>query len=106
MGSAIAWSLRQKCTVRPWIRIANGEDIYGPAETRKCRMQDGAHLRHTYKNPAGTLDQVEARAKMYCCGEKIPPRSIVAIDGEEYIVIDCYPARGLKGVDHLEVYLQ
>jgi len=104
--SMIEWCLRQECIIKPWIRVANGEDIYGQEETRKCRVQNGAYLRHTYQNPSGVLDQVEAHAKMFCVGEKIPTRSVVTIDGEEYIVIKCYVAHGLNGPDHLEVYLQ
>ena len=106
MGSLIAWSFRQTCTVKPHLRVANGKDIYGPEEQRPCRIQNGAHLRHTYKNPSGVLDQKEARATMYCEGDKIPPRSVVICDGESYIVIDSYAARGLNGVHHWEVYLQ
>ena len=103
--SMIRFLLRQTATIRPWVRYANGEDIYGKEETRKCRLQRTRDLEHTYKNPAGTMDQVVARAKMFCTGDQIPERSIVTVDGQEYIVLECYRAFGFLE-DHLEVRLQ
>lgn len=103
--SMIGFLLRQTATIRPWIRFANGEDIYGETEERKCRLQRTRDLEHTYKNPAGGMDQVLARAKMFCTGEPIPERSIVTVDGAEYIVLECYRAVGFSE-DHLEVVLQ
>lgn len=103
--SMIGFLLRQEATIRPWIRFANGEDIYGIAETRPCRLQRKRDLEHTYKNPSGAMDQVIARAKMYCTGDPIPERSIVTVDGTEYIVLECYRAFGFSE-DHLEVVLQ
>ena len=103
--SMIGFLLRQTATIRPWIRYANGEDIYGEEETRNCRLQRTRDLEHTYKNPDGTMDQVIARAKMFCTGDPIPERSRVTVDGSEYIVIDCYRAFGFAE-DHLEVVLQ
>lgn len=103
----IDFALRQTCTIHPWIRVAEGQDIYGPPETRACRIQRGHHLgeRHVYLHPDGPLDTVEAKTMMYCTGEMIPTRSRVECDGASYIVLDCYEARGF-GVSHLEVFLQ
>ena len=101
----IDFLLLQECTIHPWVREAEGVDVYGPPETRKCRIQRGAHLRHTFVNPDGVLDQVEARALMFCCGERFPMRSRIECDGEVYIAIDVQEARGFAS-DHLEVYLQ
>ena len=101
----IDFLLRQTCTIKPWIRYANGEDIYGEPEERKCRLQRTRDLEHTYKKPAGGMDQVLARAKMFCTGDTIPERSIVTVDGQEYIVLECYHAHGFNA-DHLEVALQ
>lgn len=101
----IDFLLRQTAVIIPWAQEANGEDIYGQEETRKCRLQAHRDLEHTYKNPSGAMDQVLARAKMYCTGEPIPERSRVIVDDQEYIVLDCYPARGF-GYSHLEVVLQ
>ena len=103
--SMIGFLLRQTAVIRPWIRSANGEDIYGEEETRPCRLQRRRDLEHTYKNPDGAMDQVVARAKMFCTGEPIPERSIVTVDEQEYIVIECYRAFGFSE-DHLEVVLQ
>lgn len=103
--SMIGFLLRQTATIRPWIRSANGDDIYGDEETRPCRLQRRRDLEHTYKNPAGAMDQVVARAKMFCTGDPIPERSLVTVDGLEYIVIECYRAYGFSE-DHLEVVLQ
>ena len=101
----IDFLLTQEAVVTPFLREAGGEDIYGDPETRKCRLQLGPDLEHTYKNPDGTFDQVLARGKMYCTGEPIPARSKVMADGEEYIVLTCYRARGFKA-SHLEVVLE
>lgn len=103
--SMIRFLLRQTAVIKPWIRYANGEDIYGDPEERPCRLQRTRDLEHTYKNPDGTLDQVVARAKMFCTGDPIPERSIVTVDENEYIVLECYRAFGF-GEDHLEVVLQ
>lgn len=103
--SMISFLLRQTAVIKPWIRYANGEDIYGDPEERPCRLQRTRDLEHTYKNPDGTLDQVVARAKMFCTGDPIPERSIVTVDENEYIVLECYRAFGF-GEDHLEVVLQ
>ena len=104
--SMIGFLLRQEAVIRPWIRCANGEDIFGEAETRKCRLQRGRNLEDNYfKKAAGSMDQVIARAKMFCTGEPIPERSIVTVDGTEYTVIECYRAIGF-GEDHIEVTLE
>ena len=103
--SLIGFLLTQTATIRPWLRYANGEDYYGEPEERPCRLQRARDLEHTYKNPAGGMDQVLARAKMFCEGEPIPERSIVKVDGMEYIVLECYRAVGFDE-DHLEVALQ
>ena len=101
----IDFLLRQTASILPWVRYANGKDIYGEPEERKCRIQRNRDLEHTYKNPAGGMDQVLARAKMFCTGEPIPERSKVTVDGQEYIVLECYRAAGFAE-DHLEVMLQ
>ena len=104
--SFIGFLLRQKATIRPWVRFANGEDIYAEeTEERPCRLQTMRDLETTFKNPDGLIDQVIARAKMFCEGEPIPERSHVTVDGETYIVLRCYQAYGF-GKDHLEVTLQ
>lgn len=103
--SMIGFLLRQTATITPWVRYANGEDIYGEDETRPCRLQRTRDLENTYKNQDGTMDQVVARAKMFCTGDPIPERSKVTVDGSEYIVIECYRAFGFSE-DHLEVVLQ
>ncbi len=101
----IDFLLTQTASIEPWVREASGEDIYGTTETRKCRLQRGRFLENTYKNPDGALDQVVGRAKMFCTGTPIPERSVVTVDGEEFIVISCYRAYGFSE-DHLEVVLQ
>lgn len=102
----IDFLLTQTCTIEPWLRVAEGQDIYGEPETRKCRLQADRQLNHTYVNPSGVLDQdVGYSTKMFCTGEVIPDRSRITCDGRTYIVIRCYQARGLSA-NHLEVYLQ
>ena len=103
--SRISFLLRQTAVIRPWIRSANGRDYYADAEERPCRLQRSRDLEHTYKDPDGGMDQVIARAKMFCTGAPIPERSAVTVDGEAYIVLRCYRAFGF-GEDHLEVTLQ
>lgn len=105
--SLIDFTLTQECTIRPWLRSASGEDIYGPEETRKCRLQAANNLSNAtvYIHPDGALDTQHANAKLYCTGERIPNRSIVTCEGKEFIVLDCYQAMGFTG-SHLEVTLQ
>lgn len=95
----------QSVDIKPFIRQGAGEAIFGPLETRSCRMQMGAYLSTLYVRQNGQIDQVEARAKMFCVGEKIPTDSIVIYDDEEYRVIDCKIEGGFA-FSHLEVYLK
>ena len=101
----IDFLLRQTATITPWVRSANGKDIYCAPEERKCRLESRRDLEHTYKDPDGAMDQVLARAKMICTGDPIPVRSKVTVEGNEYIVLDCYPAHGFRP-SHLEVVLE
>ena len=102
----IDFLLRQTCVITPWLREAEGEDIYGEPEIRACRIQADRRLDHTYVNPSGALDQIPANnSKMFCLGDRIPARSKVECDGESYIVVKCYEARGF-GFSHWEVLLQ
>lgn len=103
--SMIGFLLRQTAVIQPWIRSANGEDIYGEEEIRPCRLQRSRSLQNAQKYENGTMDQVVARAKMFCVGDTIPERSIVTVGDKEYIVIECYRAFGFNE-DHLEVVLQ
>ena len=100
----IAAFFNQECVIHPFIRHGGGETIYGEDETRPCRLEEGKHLRTTYKNPNGQIEQVEARAKLFCEGEEIPTSSIVTCDGKSYIVVDCHGARGFF-LNHQEAYL-
>lgn len=104
--SFIGFLLTQTAVIRPWVRYANGEDIYAEErEERPCRLQAMRDLETTYKNPDGQVDQVIGRAKMFCTGDPIPERSIVTVDGQEFTVLRCYRAWGFT-FDHLEVTLQ
>lgn len=105
--SLIDFLLTQECTIKPWIRSASGEDIYGEPEVRKCRLQAKNELANTtvYIHTSGALDVEHANAKLYCKGDPIPNRSVVTCEGREFIVLNCYPARGFTG-SHLEVSLQ
>ena len=97
--------LKKTVRIKPYVRDAGGEIIYGKEEQRKCRMQRGGNLRATYKNPDGQIDQVLANAKMFCTGKLIPTKSIVICDGKEYVVMRCDVATGFLD-NHLEVYLE
>lgn len=101
----IDFLLTQECTVKPLKGIVNGDPVYGTEEIRKCRLQRNRNLPVSIRTVSGTIDNVEARAKMYTVGESIPTRSLVYVDGQKYIVLNCYTARGFD-VDHLEVDLQ
>lgn len=97
--------LKWTAQIKPYLRDAGGEILYGETESRKCRMQRGGNLRTTYKNPDGQIDQVIANAKMFCTGEPIPTKSIVIFEGKEYVVMRCDVATGFSD-NHLEVYLE
>lgn len=99
----IDFLLRQECTVEPWLREAEGREILGEAQTRRCRLQEGAHLKQAPGIP-GTADAVPARALMYCTGEMIPVRSRVTCAGKTYVVADCCRME-FWGQEHLEVTL-
>lgn len=97
--------LKKTARIKPYVRDADGETIYGKEEQRRCRIQRGGNLRTTYKNPDGQIDQVLANAKMFCVGNPIPAKSKVMCDGTEYVVMRCDIATGFSD-DHLEVYLE
>ena len=94
----------QEVEIRPYERMGAGKPIYGPTETRACRIEFGHHLMTTYKHPSGQIDQVEARALMFCTGEIIPDGSIATHGGHDYTVVSCDPMMGFSQ-SHLEVYL-
>lgn len=102
--SLISAFLAQSAEIRPFIREGAAEPLYGQIEARKCRLQRGRHLVQT-SGANGTADQVVANAKMFCEGLPIPERSIVTVDGIEYVVISCEIKNGFSD-HHLEVYLQ
>ena len=96
--------LTETATIQPYIRQGAGHALYGEAQTRSCRIEMQAHLMTSYKNASGQIDQVEARAKMFCTGDPIPADSLVTYNDETYKVINCEIMRGF-GYSHLEVYL-
>lgn len=100
----IDFLLRQRCTVRPWLRTEGGEDVYGEAEERKCRVQTGRNLQNA-SGADGAADTVPAMAMMFCTGERIPERSLVTCEGRTYIVVICREAQGFAQ-KHLEVTMQ
>lgn len=97
--------LKQTVKIKPFVRVAGGEIVYGREETRRCRLERGSNLQTTFKDPDGQIDQVIASARMFCRGEPIPDRSAVTFDGREYTVLKCFVLNGFKD-DHLEVYLE
>lgn len=94
----------QSAEVKPFERQGDGEPIFGAVETRPCRIEMGAHLTTVHDRKDGQIDQVEARALMFCNGPKIPTDSIVTYDGEDYRVVRCEEMVGF-GFSHCEVYL-
>ena len=101
----IDFFLRQTATITPFVREGAGAPIYGPPETRRCRMERGKNIEYTYKNPAGTIEQIVAKAKMFCTGAPIPDKSLVECDGQKYMVIGCEVLNTFAD-HHLEVILQ
>ena len=97
--------LKQTVRIKPYVRDAGGEIIYGKEEWRKCRLERGSNLRTTYKNPDGQIDQVLANAKLFCVGKFIPEKSVVIYEDKEFTVIKCFVLNGFRD-DHLEVYLE
>ena len=100
----IDFLLRQQCEIQPWLGAQDGTDRYGPSERRACRLQRGRTLADSGMGSA-PVDEVRAKALMFCRGEPIPERSRVTCGGEKYTVLSCYKAQGF-GEEHLEVMLQ
>jgi len=101
----IDFLLNDTALVTPFKHQGSGTPVYGRGENRKCRIQRGANLEVTYKNPDGEIYQKVAKAVMFCTGEEIPPQSLVFHNSDEYTVISCSPKYGI-GFSHLEVYLE
>lgn len=91
--------------IQPFVRAGSGKPIYGTTETRNCRFEVGANLETTYKTPSGAIEQVRAKAKMFCSGDTIPDKSIVTFEETDYTVISCRQKKGFRA-SHLEVYLE
>ena len=97
--------LTRTATITPFIRDGDAEPIYGTPETRKCRIQRNKHMHNVYVNPSGSLDEVTARGIMFCRGEPIPPRSLVDVDNEHFVVVRCNVETGFAD-HHLEVTIE
>lgn len=95
----------QTATITPFVRMGNGEPIYGEAETRPCRMERGKNLRAIGTGASGDVEEIAAHARMFCTGAQIPARSKVACEGQEFTVINCAVMNGFAD-NHLEVYLE
>ena len=102
--SLIQLFFRQSVTIRPFIRIASGEPIYGEPETRRCRLERGKTLQKSF-SPDGVVNQAPSGARLYCTGSAIPLGSIVETPERDYIVTQCQVLNGFAD-DHLEVTLQ
>lgn len=102
--SLIECLFRQTVVIRPFIRYASGEPMYGPPQTRKCRFQAGSKLTVTAKDFDGLMDNESAESKMFCVGTPIPTRSIVEYGDRDYIVIECEEKFAFTD-SHLEVRL-
>ena len=96
---------RQKITIRPFIRQADGEPIYGEPEERKCRFERGRSLKTTYKNPDGQINETVCNGLIFCCGTPIPVHSIITHEGSDYTVIKCAVMSGFTD-SHLEVQVE
>jgi len=106
--SFIELSFRQTATIRPFIRHGNGGAVYGPNEERRCRLQRGNHLqdlRSLKDTNYGSGDVSGANALMFTTGDAIPEKSVVTVNGEEYIVLGCTVMTAMRD-HHLEVILQ
>ena len=56
----IDFLLRQQCVIRPWVRLEEGEDVYGEAQERACRLQGGRGLGNGGVRTDGVADQETA----------------------------------------------
>ena len=101
----IDFFLRQTATITPFVREGAGAPIYGPPETRRCRMERGKHIQYVHKYADGPLEQILASARMFCTGEAIPDKSLVECDGQKFVVVGCDVLNAFAD-HHLEVILQ
>lgn len=99
----IDWLLRQQCIIFPYLKTEDGEDRYGNAQTRCCRLQENRRS-ETYAGVYGTADPAPAHAMLYCHGQDIPLRSVILCGEKTYTVSGCRRVSAL-GQDHLEVML-
>ena len=101
----IEFLFRQTVRIQPFLRQSSGEPIYGPEETRRCRLERGASLSSSGHGASGVYNSSPAGAKMFCCGAPIPIGSIVITDERDYVVTNCRIMNGFSD-HHLEVTLQ
>lgn len=99
----IDFLLDESVTVQPFLRMGDGEPVYGPAETRKARVELNPTLQ--MRQNGGTIDTVPAKGRMFTTGAPIPERSLVLYKGESYRVQACSVQRGFSQT-HLEVTLE
>lgn len=96
--------LKDTVIVRPFKFEGDGEPVFDAAETRKARVELNPALANRVAGNT-SIDEVPAKARMFCTGSFIPTRSRVEFEGEEYTVRQCSVCKGFS-FSHLEVILE
>ena len=71
--------LNQTCRIRPYLREAMGESLYGDWETRRCRVETAPVIRTVPVSVGGRIEEIPVRARMFTEGGLIPVLSEVEI---------------------------
>ena len=82
----------------------DGEPVFDAPETRKARVELNPALANRVQGYT-SIDEVPAKALMFCTGSPIPTRSRVEYEGAEYSVKQCSVCKGFS-FSHLEVILE
>ena len=99
----IDFLLNESVVITPFVRMGDGEPVYGTPETRKARMELNPTL--VTRVIGGSVNSVPAKGRMFTTGAPIAERSLVQHGGETYVVQSCAPMHGF-GPSHLEVVLE
>ena len=92
------------CRIRPYLREAAGESLYGAWEERRCRVEPAPAWHTVRVESRGIIEEVPVQARMFLCGGAIPVLSEVEVGGVRMRALTVSAMWGM-GQNHVEVAL-
>ena len=96
--------LTENAEILPFLRETMDGEVFDISQVRPCRVEPAPQLQSVYHGFHGEVENVKARAVMFCEGEPVPTRSKVRIGSGTFVVLACTVYHGFPG-SYLEVTL-